>query len=212
MINLDMIGRMKESTFTVGGVGTSPIFEPLLDTLSLNRGFTLKKTMAGFGPSDHASFYATNIPVLFFFTGLHTDYHTPKDTWKLINPHGQKRLLNYIYDLVLELSKNNKKPSFTESGPKSGSMNRNVQFKVSLGILPSYTSTEVGLQVDGISKENGPASKAGILKGDVIKSIDGKLIKDIYEYMDRLSSLKEGMTVPITVERDGKVLTLSVTF
>ena len=91
-------------------------------------------------------------------------------------------------------------------------MNRNVQFKVSLGILPSYTSTEVGLQVDGISKENGPASKAGILKGDVIKSIDRKLIKDIYEDMDRLSSLKEGMTVPITVERDGKVLTLSVTF
>ena len=212
MINLDMIGRMKESTFTVGGVGTSPIFEPLLDTLSFNRGFTLKKTMAGFGPSDHASFYATNIPVLFFFTGLHTDYHTPKDTWKLINPRGQKRLLNYIYDLVLELSKNNKRPSFTESGPKSGSMNRNVQFKVSLGILPSYTSTEVGLEVDGISKENGPASKAGILKGDVIKSIDRKLIKDIYEYMDRLSSLKEGMTVPITVERDGKVLTLSVTF
>ena len=168
--------------------------------------------MAGFGPSDHASFYATNIPVLFFFTGLHTDYHTPKDTWKLINPRGQKILLNYIYDLVLELSKNDKRPSFTESGPKSGSMNRNVQFKVSLGILPSYTSTEVGLQVDGISKENGPASKAGILKGDIIKSIDGKLIKDIYEYMDRLSSLKEGMTVPITVERDGKVLTLSVTF
>ena len=117
--------------------------------------------MAGFGPSDHASFYTMNIPVLFFFTGLHTDYHTPKDTWKLINPRGQKRLLNYIYDLVLELSKNNKRPSFTESGPKSGSMNRNVQFKVSLGILPSYTSTEVGLQVDGISKENGPASKSG---------------------------------------------------
>ena len=212
MINLDMIGRMKESTFTVGGVGTSLIFEPLLDSLSLNRGFTVNKTMAGFGPSDHASFYAMDIPVLFFFTGVHSDYHTPKDTWDLINVEGEKRILNYIYDLVIKLSKNNNRPLFKESGPKSSSMSNGVQFKVSLGIMPSYASTGDGLEIDGISRKDGPAFKAGMKKGDIIKFIDGKPVNDIYEYMERLSNLEKGMTVPIKIMRNGKLITLSVTF
>ena len=212
MINLDMIGRMKESTFTVGGVGTSLIFEPLLDSLSLNRGFTVNKTMAGFGPSDHASFYAMDIPVLFFFTGVHSDYHTPKDTWDLINVEGEKRILNYIYDLVIKLSKNNNRPLFKESGPKSSSMSNGVQFKVSLGIMPSYAGTGDGLEIDGISRKDGPAFKAGMKKGDIIKFIDGKPVNDIYEYMERLSNLEKGMTVPIKIMRNGKLITLSVTF
>ena len=212
MINLDMIGRMKESTFTVGGVGTSLIFEPLLDSLSLNRGFTVNKTMAGFGPSDHASFYAMDIPVLFFFTGVHSDYHTPKDTWDLINVEGEKRILNYIYDLVIKLSKNNNRPLFKESGPKSSSMSNGVQFKVSLGIMPSYAGTGDGLEIDGISRKDGPAFKAGMKKGDIIKFIDGKPVNDIYEYMERLSNLEKGMSVPIKIMRNGKLITLSVTF
>jgi S1-C subfamily serine protease len=91
-------------------------------------------------------------------------------------------------------------------------MSRNAQFKITLGVLPSYGSTKIGLEIDGISKKNGPAANAGIKKGDVIKSIDGKTIKDIYEYMDRLSELEIGTTVPITIERGGKILTLSISF
>jgi hypothetical protein len=212
MINLDMIGRMKESTFTVGGVGTSPNFANILDSLSHGRDIKLKTTSPGFGPSDHASFYTKDIPVLFFFTGLHTDYHTPKDTWKLINVKGEKKILDFLHDFVIHLSKQSKRPRFTEAGPKTGQMSRNAQFKITLGVLPSYGSTKVGLEIDGISKKNGPAAEAGIKKGDVIKSIDGKTIKDIYEYMDRLSKLEIGMTVPITIEREGKILTLSISF
>jgi len=212
MINLDMIGRMKESTFTIGGVGTSPSFTPMLDSLSKNKNFILKTTTPGFGPSDHASFYNKNIPVMFFFTGLHTDYHTPKDTWNLINVKGEKKILNFIYEIIINLSKSEFRPAFSEAGPKTGTMTRNTQFKVTLGVMPSYGSTEVGLEIDGISKENGPAAKAGIKKGDIIKSINGKQIKDIYEYMERLSSLEIGMTVPITIERKGKKIILSISF
>ena len=77
MINMDMIGRMKDSSATAGGVGTSPMFKPLLDSLSRNRGFNLNMTLPGFGPSDHAAFYARDVPVLFFFSGFHNEYHTP---------------------------------------------------------------------------------------------------------------------------------------
>ena len=85
-------------------------------------------------------------------------------------------------------------------------------FKVSFGIVPSYSSTEIGLEIDGISKNDGPAAKAGIIKGDVIKAINEKPINDIYEYMDRLSTLKKGMTVPVLIERSNKELVLEVTF
>ena len=212
MINLDMIGRMKDSTFTVGGIGTSPSFKTMLDSLSKNKNFILKTTKPGFGPSDHASFYIKDIPVLFFFTGLHTDYHTPKDVWKLINVAGEKTILNFIYDVTIYLSKKTKRPIYTEAGPKTGQMTRNLQLKVTLGIMPSYGSTKIGLEIDGISKKDGPAARAGIKKGDIIKSINGKSIKDIYEYMDRISKLEKGMIVPITIDRNGKNLTLSVSF
>ena len=212
MINLDMIGRMKESTFTIGGVGTSPTFVPMIDSLSKNKTYIIKTTTPGFGPSDHASFYKKDIPVMFFFTGLHTDYHTPKDTWDLINVKGEKEILSFLYEIIINLSKNATRPAFSEAGPKTGPMTRTSPFKVTLGVMPSYGSTEIGLKIDGISKQDGPAARAGIKKGDVIKSINGKPIKDIYEYMERLSELKTGITVPITVERKGKKITLSVSF
>ena len=104
------------------------------------------------------------------------------------------------------------KPSFKEAGPKQSQRSMGGGLTVTLGIMPSYTSSEEGLAVDEISKSEGPAAKAGIKKGDVIKSINNKPIKSIYDYMDRLGELKKGMTVPIVVERGGKLLNLKVTF
>lgn len=213
MINMDMIGRMKDSSATVGGVGTSPSFESLLDSLRVGRSFDLSMSEQGFGPSDHAAFYSENIPVLFFFSGFHNEYHTPEDTWRHINLQGTTDIVNLVYDVVYHLSRTSSRPRFTEAGPKQAQaapMNRS--FKVTFGIMPSYTSSEEGLQVDGISKPEGPAATAGITRGDIIKSIDGKIIKNIYEYMDRLGELKTGMTVPVTIERNGKQLVLNVSF
>ena len=212
MINMDMIGRMSDSSYTVGGVGTSPLFEHLLDSLKQGRPFNLVMNKPGFGPSDHATFYTKDIPVLFFFSGVHDEYHTPADTWELINLRGEKHILDYIYDLTYYLSRAPKRPAFQKAGPKKGQMGAPKKFKVSFGIVPSYSSTEKGLEVDGISREDGPAAKAGIIKGDVIKAINEKPINDIYEYMDRLSTLKKGMTVPVLIERKNKEIVLNVTF
>ena len=212
MINMDMIGRMKDSSATVGGVGTSPLFEPLIDSLKIGRGFNLSTSSEGFGPSDHASFYSENIPVLFFFSGVHDDYHTPDDIWKHINLQGTTDIVNLVYDVAYHLARAPTRPSFTEAGPKQSQQSMGSGFTVTLGIMPSYTSSEEGLAIDNISKPEGPAAKAGIKKGDVIKSINDKPIKNIYDYMDRLGELKKGMTVPVTIDRDGELLNLKVTF
>jgi len=212
MINLDMIGRMKDSSITVGGVGTSSMFEPLLKRKSIGRNFTINMTKPGYGPSDHAAFYSKDIPVLFFFTGFHNEYHTPDDSWKLINLKGEKDILDLVYEITFDISRLPERPAFSEAGPKVGRMQRNTKFKVTFGIIPSYGSAKKGLEVDGISKADGPAAKAGILKGDVIKSMDGKPINDIYEFMDRLEELEPGMTIMVLIDRDGDEMTLPVTF
>ena len=212
MLNMDMIGRMSDSTVIVGGVGTSPIFEILLDSLAQNRKFNLTMTKPGYGPSDHAAFYGKDIPVLFFFTGFHDEYHKPADTWKLINLTGQKEIITLVYDVVVHLARTSERPVFTEAGPKQRQIRRNTKFKVTFGIIPSYSSTKDGLEVDAISKEDGPAAKAGIQKGDIIKSINGKTIKDIYEFMDRLGELKPGMVIPVIINRNGTEMELFVLF
>ena len=172
----------------------------------------MNMTLPGFGPSDHAAFYARDVPVLFFFSGFHNEYHTPDDTWKLINLQGEKDILELIYDIVFHLARTPDRPVYTEAGPKQGQMNRDTRFKVTFGIMPAYGSMKDGLEVDGISNPDGPAAKAGIKKGDVIKSINGKSIKDIYEYMDRLGELEKGMTIPVLVDRDGTEVNLSLSF
>ena len=210
MINMDMIGRMKDSTFTVGGVGTSPIFLDLLDSLSRQKPYKINKTLPGFGPSDHAAFYSKNIPVLFFFSGFHDEYHTPEDTWKLINLNGQKDIVDFIYDTVFFLARTSKRPVFTKSGPINGPTKVPNLLKITFGIVPSYSSSEIGLEIDQISNSEGSAAKAGLLKGDIIKSINKKIVKDIYEYMERLNDLKPGMIIPVEVEREKNILTFDL--
>ena len=210
MINMDMIGRMKDSTFTVGGVGTSPIFLDLLDSLSRQKPYKINKTLPGFGPSDHAAFYSKNIPVLFFFSGFHDEYHTPEDTWKLINLNGQKDIVDFIYDTVFFLARTSKRPVFTKSGPINGPMKVPNLLKITFGIVPSYSSSEIGLEIDQISNSEGSAAKAGLLKGDIIKSINKIIVKDIYEYMERLIDLKPGMIIPVEVEREKNILTFDL--
>ena len=210
MINLDMIGRLKDSTLYVGGVGTSPTFEPLLDSLILGTSMKLSKSNAGFGPSDHASFYKKDLPVLFFNSGTHEEYHTPEDKWKLINLRGETEILSFVHQVIYELCRTPNKPQYTAAGPKEQLrkyQNSNVKF----GIMPAYGGSNNGLKIEGISDPSGAAARAGIKKGDLIKSINGKPINDIYEYMDRLGELNPGMKIPVQIKRNGKIIKLSVT-
>ena len=208
MINMDMIGRMSDKKITVGGTGTTSEFEMILKEVNQNHGLQLKMSPEGYGPSDHASFYVNDIPVLFFFTGTHTDYHKPSDDWQHINVQGEKKIVDLIYDLTLKLNNLDEKLAFTEAGPKEPTQSRR-SFNVTFGVIPSYGSQAEGLEIDGARKD-GPAANAGMLKGDVIIEIGGKEIKNIYDYMYRLGELKSGQTVEVKVLRNNKELLLSI--
>jgi len=208
MLNLDMIGHLEENRLTLGGTGTSPIFEDLLKDIGNNYDLELKFSPEGYGPSDHASFYTKDIPVLFFFTGRHDDYHKPTDDFPIINLQGEKTVSDYVYDIAFRLSRMEERPQFTEAGPKESPEGRR-KFKVTFGVIPAFGSEVEGLEIDGVTK-GGPADSAGIQKGDIITAIDGKEIKNIYDYMYRLGELKKDSTVPITVLRSEEIIELNI--
>jgi len=209
MINLDMIGRLDPTThrLAVSGSGTSAVWETQLKSLSTDN-LPIKTDSSGMGPSDHTSFYLKNIPVLHFFTGSHSDYHKPSDDSDKINYAGEVDVLDLIIRLVNQLDG---QPKLTFLATKNKSMGLNRSFKVTMGIMPNYTSDVDGLQVDGVS-EGRPAQKAGVKTGDIIIQMGELTIKDIQGYMEALGKFEKGQTVPVKVKRGNEIVTLSVTF
>ena len=205
MLNIDMVGRMKDdNSLQVGGVGTSIEGESLLQKLNLNYQFKFGLSYEGYGPSDHSSFYSKDIPVFFFSTGAHIDYHTPGDSLGSINFEGLELVSNYIYDFAYELSSQNKLLTFQEAGPKIPNSSGRKKFKVTLGIMPDFSNIEKrGLRADIVIKDK-PAYKAGMENGDIIVAIDGYSVSDVYEYMERLSKLKVGQIITVEVIRNDK--------
>lgn len=215
MINMDEIGRLNENALTVYGTGTSPKWIPLLtkhNTMSVSDTFALKLVPDGFGPSDHAQFYAKDIPVLFFFTGTHNDYHKPSDDWEKINYRGQERIVRYIYNIANEIQSSTPRPEFAraQSTTGMGTSGDSRGFAVTLGIIPDYGEGTEGMKIGG-TRPNGPADKAGLKAGDIITSLAGKKVMNIYDYMGILGELKAGQTVELEVLRDGKAMRVSAT-
>jgi hypothetical protein len=205
MINFDMIGRLKDDSpaIMISGVGTAKESVQLLDSLDNGR-IQLNYTLEGFGPSDHAAFYAEEIPVYFITTGAHEDYHTPDDDWDRINFAGEAEVLTISQQLARELASRAALLTFQEAGPKEQQGRGGYRFKVTLGIMPDFASaTNGGLGVGGVKKD-GPAYKGGILKGDVITAMDGKPVNDIYDYMNRLKKLQPGQVISVDVMRNGE--------
>ncbi len=209
MINMDMVGRLDPIThgLVVSGSGTSAVWEPLLQKLS-NDKVNIKTDSSGMGPSDHSSFYLKKIPALHFFTGSHSDYHKPSDDYDKINYNGEKEVLNVIINLVEQL---NGQPKLTFLATKNKSMEAARSFKVTLGIMPSYSSKEEGLEVDGVS-DGKPAQKAGIQAGDVIVQLGELPIKDINEYMEALGKFEKGQTISVKVKRGKEIILKNLTF
>ncbi len=204
MINFDMIGRLKENnSITVGGTGTSGESEEILNNLVPKTRLVMKYSPEGYGPSDHAAFYTSNIPVFYFTSGAHEDYHTPFDKPETINEEGEAMIVQLADQLVMEIANRQDLLSYKEAGPKNQAKG-GYNFKVTLGIMPDVTSSENdGLGVDG-TRKGGPAEVGGIKKGDKIVAIDGKPVTNIYEYMGRLKSLEAGQRVSVDVIREGK--------
>ena len=203
MINMDMIGRLNEKPITVGGVGSAKTLSETIEVVQKNHTLIIDKNISGmdFGRSDHASFYREDIPVLFFFTGAHQDYHKPSDDWDKIDYQGEKEILNFVYDLIVQLSTNKEKPIFTEI-TNDNSDNQSPSLNVTLGVIPSYGSQKIGMEIDGISRKNGPADKAGMKKGDIIIEINNKKIRNIYDYMARLAELNSGDKIIVKIIRN----------
>jgi aminopeptidase YwaD len=211
MINLDMVGRLNEQRqLQIGGVGTSPGLEKLLDSLNGSFGFDLKFSNEGYGPSDHAAFYAMDIPVIFISTGGHPDYHTPADDLERINLEGEREILDFTALVAEALANEREKIAFTEAGPKVQGSSRGRRGGITLGLMPDVTyDGNDGMPVMFVTQGK-PAAVGGIQKGDVIVAIEGKSVGNVYDYMSRLDQLKEGMSIIVTVNRNGDLLDLVI--
>jgi hypothetical protein len=207
MLNMDMIGRLNDSTksLLIYGTGTAPELQTMVQ--SMNPCFKIKTDSSGIGPSDHTSFYLKNIPVLHFFTGQHSDYHKPSDDISKINFNGETLVLEYILSL-LDTIDHMPRLHFTAT--------KNVEqakssFKVTLGIMPDYAFEGKGLRIDGIT-DGKPAAKAGLKQGDVILKLGEYNVEDIQQYMKALNHYSKGESSSISVLRGSETLTLNVVF
>lgn len=211
MINVDMVGRLNDNRqLQVGGTGTSPVFRSLIDSLNRKYNFNLKYSGAGYGPSDHASFYAKDVPVLFISTGAHSDYHTPADNLAGINLEGTREVIIFVAELAATLANQAEKIAFTEAGPKVRVSPRGRHGEVTLGLMPDVTyDGNRGMPVMFVT-EGRPAAIGGIQKGDTITAIEGKRVGNVYDYMSRLEKLGEDMVIVVTVKREEDLLDLVV--
>ena len=208
MINLDMVGRLKDSALTVEGIGTSPVWKPILEKENATFNFKLRLGQGGFGPSDHSSFYGKDLPVLFFFTGLHDDYHRPSDRWEKINYEGERSIASYVLSVVKALDAS-EKPAFTKVQSTAGGPGERRGMRVSLGIVPDYSAGENGLKISG-TRPGSPASRAGLAGGDVITRFGGKEVKNIYDLTYLLQDHKPGDEVEVLFRRGEQTITATV--
>lgn len=233
MINMDMIGRMKDDRLIVGGVGTAQEWEKLINLKNLNFNepsgqvspqqtltvtgvgpinhpdhFLLTLNRDGYGPSDHASFYAKNIPVLFFWTGTHEDYHKPSDTADKINYPDEARIVSFVAEIVRGIGDSDRRLTYTVA--KSESVGRSTGFRVYLGTILNYADSTTGLTLDGV-RDDSPASRAGLKAGDRIVRMAGRDVRNVYDYTYALGEMKAGEVYDVEIVRAGQALKLKIT-
>lgn len=202
-VNYDMVGRLEDKEIQVFGVGTSSKFEQVLDAKANEKSITIKKIKTGNGPSDHQSFNIEKIPVLFFFSGIHSEYHTPQDTPDKIDYDGLLKILDYSEAAIRELS-NEKSLDYVEvkDNEKKEKISRTTS-NVVMGVIPSYSDTEHGFVLDGV-KMGSPAEIGGLKAGDIIIAVDETEVKDIYDFMYSYWDKQPGDVVKVKVLRGGK--------
>ena len=241
MINMDMIGRMKDRKLVIGGVGTAKEWRDIIKqantaqtvkvtatseqpavrkmpivvsangrpimTVDPTGAFELTLNEDGYGPSDHQSFYIKQVPVLFFWTGTHIDYHKPSDTFDKINYEDEARILNLVARIVRDVDGAEKRLTYetAKSEPPRASV-----FRVYLGTIPNYADSTDGLLIDGV-REDSPAAKAGIKPGDRIVKIGTRDVKNVYDYTHALGEMKANQEYVIEVVRAGEKLSLKIT-
>lgn len=207
MFNLDMIGRLRNNKLSALGVGTAAQWPELLDAANATAKFSLSRDEGSFGGSDHQSFAAKNVPVLFFFTGLHEDYHRPSDTPDKIDGAGIERIATLTASLARTVADTPVRPTFQQVTVAAPGRTR---ARASLGSIPEYGVEVVGVLLSGV-RPGSPAEKAGLQAGDVIVKFGGRTVRNIEEYTAALGEFSPGDTVEIVVTRGGKEVTVKAT-
>ena len=208
MVNLDMVGRLDGDKLVVHGTGTGTGLEELVDRLTAAAGFTVAKEPGGFGPSDHASFYAKKIPVLHIFTGSHADYHRPTDTADKINYDGMVRLANLVAGVVRECATSPKRPEYIEVASKMFA--RGGGDRPYFGSIPDFSNPGKGYAISGVTKDS-PSARGGLQAGDLIVRLGESAVTGLEDFDSALRKHKGGDTVPVVVQRSGAEVTLQVT-
>ena len=209
MLNMDMIGRIKDDRVYVGGIGTGSTLKVAIEQAQAKSNFKIEYSPGGYSASDHTSFVTKRIPVLFFFSGLHSDYHKPSDTWDKINSQGAARLVDVVGDTGLQLASAPDRPTFiavVEDKPLAGAGGGYGPY---FGSIPDFGQVENGVKFSDV-KPASPAAKAGLKAGDILVQFGDKPIKNLYDFTDALRRSKVGDVVEVTVMRDGKPVQASV--
>jgi len=213
MLNMDMIGRLRENQLSVIGVDSSPAWRPLIEELNAEAGFNLATTGGGLSAgSDHASFLAKRIPSLFFFTGMHREYHTPADKPELINAAGAARVVRFVASVAERIANAPERIAYSEpraTAPRTSARPERGA-RTYVGTIPDYSEDVKGFRISGV-REGSPAQKAGLRSGDVIIRFGNYKVENIYDYMDALNRYKPGDTVSVAVVRDGQEVEVQLT-
>ncbi|HTM55745.1 MAG TPA: M20/M25/M40 family metallo-hydrolase, partial [Pirellulales bacterium] len=207
MLNLDMVGRMESDKLIVHGTGTAEEFDALVDRLASKQNFQLTKKPGGFGPSDHQSFYAAKVPVLFFFTGSHKDYHRPTDDFEKLNLAGMRRVADLVVDAAVTLAEAPARPRYLEE--KAGETLGGGGDRPYFGSIPDFAQEQTGYALSGVSK-GGPAERAGMKAGDIIIQFGESQIGNLEDFDSALRKYKAGDKVKVTVKRGDTPVTLEV--
>ncbi len=214
MINFDMVGRLRNDKLIVFGRGTASELKALVDSVNTVRSdakFTISGSDDGFGPSDHSSFYARNIPVLHLFTDIHEDYHRATDDFEKINSAGEARVINLARGVIEAIANRPARLTFVRMNPPQQTMSTRQGSQVYLGSIPDMSAGDVpGLLLTGV-RAGSPADVGGLKAGDIVIELGGAAVKDLYSYTDALYANKPGDKVKIVFMRDGKRMETAVT-
>ncbi len=207
MVNLDMIGRLNKNQLDVHGTGTANEFDELIDELNVVHQFDIQKSPSGYGPSDHASFYPEEIPVIFLFTGLHKDYHRPSDDWDKLNIEGMRRVVDFAMDIIDHIDQMDSRPTYQKSNAPRWSRFQNRAY---LGVVPDLENRDVdGFLVAEVAKD-GPADKAGLQSGDVIVQVGGEKVTSLRDLRTALTNFKPDEKAELKVIRGDEELMITV--
>jgi hypothetical protein len=208
MLNLDMVGRLTDDKLIVYGNGTADQWDPLLDRLNEQHKFQVTRHPEGFGPSDHSSFYAKQVPVLFFFTGTHKQYHRPSDTFDTINVDGMRRVADLVADAAVDIAEKGERPTYKEVA--GGSQFAKSGDRPYFGSIPDFSQDQPGYALMGVSK-GGPAEISGIKAGDIILKLGEYPIANLDDFDTALRKFKAGDRVTVLLKRGNDELKFVVT-